>query len=69
MTQQLLREYLLESKLALKPKKKESKHVKENSVYGEKNHTAILSVEVIVMQARSAFETHNYTECKISRSK
>lgn len=42
---------------------------KENSVYDEKNQIVILSVEVIVMQARSDFESHNYTECEISQSK
>lgn len=50
-------------------KKKEAKQEKEKSVYGEKNQTVTLSGEVIVMQARSDIESHNYTECKISRSK
>lgn len=67
MNQQPLREYLLEFKLSLK--QKETKKGKENSAYDEKNQREILSVEVIVMQARSDFESHNYPECKISRSK
>lgn len=65
MYQQLLREYLLESRL----KQKEAKNEEDNSVHDERNQTVILSVEVIVMQARSDFESHNYRECKISRNK
>lgn len=49
--------------------RKRQKKGKENSAYDERNQRVILSVEVIVMQARSDFESHNYPECKISRSK
>lgn len=41
----------------------------EKTVYDEKNKNVILSMDFIAMQARSLFERHNYTECKISRRK
>lgn len=74
MNQQLQREHLLESKLKicnpllLKQEKKRKKK-KEKTVYDEKNKNVILSVDFIAVQARTVFERHNYTECKINRSK
>lgn len=44
------------------------KKKKEKTVYDEKKKNVILSVDFIATQARSVFEHHNYTECKISRS-